>query len=59
MALARKLARYPTNHRKRSLRDIAGELEAAGYVTSKGTRYTAMAVSRMVSGLAVVHRATH
>ena len=47
------------NHRKRSLRDIAGELEAAGYVTSKGTRYTAMAVSRMVSGLAVVHRATH
>ena len=59
VALARKLARYPTNHRKRSLRDIAGELEAAGYVTSKGTRYTAMAVSRMVSGLAVVHRATH
>jgi DNA invertase Pin-like site-specific DNA recombinase len=59
VALARKLARYPVNHRKRSLRDIAGELEAAGYVTSKGTRYTAMAVSRMVSGLAVVHRATH
>jgi DNA invertase Pin-like site-specific DNA recombinase len=49
VALARKLARYPVNHRKRSLRDIAGELEAAGYVTSKGTRYTAMAVSRMVA----------
>jgi DNA invertase Pin-like site-specific DNA recombinase len=50
VALARKLARYPVNHRKRSLRDIAAELEAAGYVTSKGTRYTAMAVSRMVGG---------
>jgi DNA invertase Pin-like site-specific DNA recombinase len=49
-ALARKLARYTKDHRKRSLRDIAGELEAAGYVTSKGTRYTAMAVSRMVAG---------
>jgi DNA invertase Pin-like site-specific DNA recombinase len=49
-ALARKLARYPVNHRKRSLRDVAAELEAAGHVTSKGTRYTAMAVSRMVAG---------
>lgn len=49
VALARKLARYPKDHRKRSLRDIAGELEAAGYVTSKGTRYTAMAVSRMLA----------
>ena len=49
-ALARKLARYTKDHRKRSLKaDIAGELEAAGYVT-EGTRYTAMAVSRMVAG---------
>jgi DNA invertase Pin-like site-specific DNA recombinase len=50
LALARKLARYPVNHRRRSLRDVAAQLEAAGHVTSKGTRYTGMAVSRMVSG---------
>jgi DNA invertase Pin-like site-specific DNA recombinase len=47
--LAKKLARYPTNGRKRSLRDVAAELEAAGHVTSAGTRYSASAVSSMVA----------
>jgi hypothetical protein len=47
--LAKKLARYPTNGRKRSLRDIPAELEAAGHLTSAGTRYSAIAVSRMVA----------
>ena len=49
-ALAKKLARYPVNGRKRSLRDIAADLEAAGHVTSAGTRYGAAAVARMIAG---------
>jgi DNA invertase Pin-like site-specific DNA recombinase len=48
VALARKLARYTVNGRKRSLRDVAAELEARGHVTVDGKRYTATAVSRMV-----------
>ena len=43
VALAKKLARYPVNGRRRSLREIAAELEAAGHVTSKGTPYGAAA----------------
>jgi hypothetical protein len=35
-ALAKKLARYPVNGRKRSLRDIAVELEAQGYRNERG-----------------------
>lgn len=50
VALARKLARYPVNGRKRSLRDIAGELEAQGHVTGDGKRYAATAVARMIAG---------
>jgi len=49
VALAKKLARYPVNGRKRSLRDIAADLEAAGHVTSAGTRYGAAAVARMIA----------
>jgi DNA invertase Pin-like site-specific DNA recombinase len=49
VALAKKLRRYSINGRKRSLRDIAAELEAAGHRTSTGTRYSALAVSRMVA----------
>jgi DNA invertase Pin-like site-specific DNA recombinase len=49
VALAKKLARYTINGRKRSLRDVAAELEAAGHVTADGTRYAATAVSRMIS----------
>ena len=48
VALAKKLARYPTNGRKRSLRDVAAELEAAGHTTD-GKRYGAAAVARMIS----------
>jgi hypothetical protein len=36
VALAKKLARYPINGRKRSLRDVAAELEAAGRTTDVG-----------------------
>ena len=32
--LAKKLARYPINGRKRSLREIAAELEAQGHLTA-------------------------
>jgi DNA invertase Pin-like site-specific DNA recombinase len=38
VALAKKLARYPVNGRKRSLRDVAAELEAQGHVTVDGKR---------------------
>jgi DNA invertase Pin-like site-specific DNA recombinase len=49
VALAKKLARYTVNGRKRSLRDVAAELEAAGHTTADGKRYAATAVSRMIS----------
>jgi DNA invertase Pin-like site-specific DNA recombinase len=49
VALAKKLARYSLHGRKRSLRDVAAELEAAGHVTSTGTRYGAAAVARMIT----------
>jgi hypothetical protein len=49
VALARKLTRYPVNGRKRSLRDLAVELESAGHVSIAGTRYGATAVARMVA----------
>jgi DNA invertase Pin-like site-specific DNA recombinase len=49
VALAKKLARYPINGRRRSLRGIAAELEAAGHVTSKGTTYGAAAIARMIA----------
>ena len=49
VALARKLARYPVKGRKRSLRDVTAELEAAGHKTKDGGRYTATAVARMLA----------
>jgi DNA invertase Pin-like site-specific DNA recombinase len=49
VALAKKLARYPVNGRRRSLRDVAAELETDGHVTSKGTAYGAAAVARMIA----------
>ncbi len=49
VALAKKLARYTVNGRKRSLRDVAAELETHGHVTADGKRYTATAVSRMIA----------
>lgn len=44
----KRLHRYPINNRRRSLREIAAELEAAGHVTGAGTRYAAAAIARMV-----------
>jgi hypothetical protein len=48
VALAQKLSRYHLKGHARSLRDIAAELEAAGHVTRKGTRYGATAIIRMI-----------
>jgi DNA invertase Pin-like site-specific DNA recombinase len=48
VAMAKRLHRYPVNNRRRSLREIAAEMEAAGHVTSAGTRYAAAAIARMV-----------
>jgi DNA invertase Pin-like site-specific DNA recombinase len=49
VALAKKLRRYPVKGRRRSLRQVADELAAAGYVSSGGTPYTATAVQRMLN----------
>jgi DNA invertase Pin-like site-specific DNA recombinase len=49
VALAKKLTRYTVDGRKRSLRDVAAELEAAGHTAKGNKRYTATAVARMVS----------
>jgi len=49
VALAKRLARYTTNRRKRSLREIAAELEAFGHVAAGGKRYGAAAVARMIA----------
>ena len=43
-------ARYPVNGRKRSLREIAKELEAKGYLTKDRKRYAAAAVARSLVG---------
>jgi hypothetical protein len=37
------------NGRKRSLRDVAAELEAQGHLTAAGKRYAATAISRMLA----------
>ncbi|MEF0939877.1 recombinase family protein [Rhizobium sp. BR 362] len=48
IALAKKLHRYPVNGRRRSLAEIADALKEAGYLSGAGTRFTRMAVSRMI-----------
>jgi hypothetical protein len=45
----KKLARYLVNWRKRSLREVAAELETAGHVTAARKRYAATAISRMLA----------
>jgi hypothetical protein len=50
VALAKKLRRYPIKGRRRSLRQVADELAATGYVSSIGTPYTATAILRMLKG---------
>jgi hypothetical protein len=49
VALAKKLHRYTIDKRRRSLRDVAVELENAGYVAVGGKRHTAAAVARMIA----------
>jgi DNA invertase Pin-like site-specific DNA recombinase len=49
VTLAKKLARYPVNGRRRSLRDVAAELESAGHVSATGERFAATAVARMIA----------
>ena len=49
VALARKLARYPVNGRKRSLRDIAAELEAQGHLNERGKPFAAKSVASMLA----------
>lgn len=46
--LAKTLHRYPINGRRRSLRDIASELAAAGYITGNGKPYAAAAITKMI-----------
>jgi DNA invertase Pin-like site-specific DNA recombinase len=48
VALAKKLHRYPVNGKKRSLREIAAELEGSGYVAAGGKQFAAAAVARMI-----------
>lgn len=47
--LAKRLARYRVNLRKRTLGQVAAELEAQGHVSRAGKRYTATAIARMVA----------
>jgi DNA invertase Pin-like site-specific DNA recombinase len=49
VALAKKLARYPVNGRKRSLRDISAELAAKGFVSASGEPFHAAAIARMIA----------
>jgi DNA invertase Pin-like site-specific DNA recombinase len=50
VTLAKKLHRYPVNGKRRSLRDIAGELAQAGYLDSKGKAFSAQSIKNMVEG---------
>ena len=47
--LAKKLARYPVNNRKRSLRDVAAELAAQGHFAASGKPYAPAAIARMIA----------
>ena len=51
LTLARKLRRTRPKGGKRSLREIAGQLEAAGFVSRSGKRYAPTAVARMLGEL--------
>ncbi|WP_246663787.1 recombinase family protein [Tardiphaga sp. vice278] len=48
VALARRLRRARPKGGKRSLREIASELEAAGFISHSGKRYAPTAVARML-----------
>jgi hypothetical protein len=49
VALVKKLARYPVNGRKRSLRKIAAELEVADHVAASAKQFGAAAVARIIA----------
>jgi hypothetical protein len=49
VALAKRLHRYQVDKRRRSLRDIAAELETAGHITGAGKRHAATAISKMIA----------
>ena len=46
--LAKKLHRYPINGHRRSLREVAQELAAAGHMTKTGKPYAAAAIAKMI-----------
>jgi hypothetical protein len=48
VAVAKKLARYPVNGKRRSLREVSAELAAQGYVASSGKPFGAAAIARMI-----------
>jgi len=48
VALAKKLHRYPMNGKRRSLREIAGELAKAGHLDSKGKAFSAQSIKNMI-----------
>ncbi len=48
VAMAKKLRRYRVQGRKRTLREIAGELAKDGFVTGTGKRYAAAAIAKMI-----------
>jgi DNA invertase Pin-like site-specific DNA recombinase len=49
VAMAKKLARYPVKGARRSLRDIARELEQEGFLNEKHKPFAAAAVARMIA----------
>ena len=49
VALAKKLARYLVNGRKRSLRNVAAELEAQGHFNERSKPFAAKSVASMLA----------
>jgi hypothetical protein len=52
VTLAKKLRRYPVNGRKRSLREIAVELEAQGYVNERSKVFNPKPIASMLGRIA-------
>ena len=48
VSLAKKLHRYPVNGKRRSLRDVAQDLETKGYLTASGKPFSATQVKRLI-----------
>jgi hypothetical protein len=44
----KKLARYPVNGRKRSLREIAADLKAQGYLNERGKLLNPKSIASML-----------